>query len=338
VPAVIAANAGVGKSWAHHAIAILCGLLAGATFLFGAIDLAAAASGPHNPTGMDVTIMVTALVAAVLAAKPVRERIARVLPMDPDNPVHAVAMVLAVILLGTQLAATVFSDVLAADMKLPPLTVADLFWQEAPFVILAAVGVGLYIRRDATASGSRLGLVRPRLWHIALALAAAGLFFALSTASYYVGQQLTPDLANKVGRTDQHLFGGLGDWSGILAISLLPGICEEILFRGALQPRFGLVATALLFTAIHTEYGLSVDLATVFVLAIGLGLVRRYANTTACCVAHAGFNFLTAVNLPATWLWAGIGAEAVLVAIVVLVLMKRVRKSEQPVAGEARVG
>jgi len=106
--------------------------------------------------------MATGVVAAVLAAKPVRDGLARVLPMDPDNPVHALALVLAVILLGTQVSATAFSDVLAADMKLPPLKVTDLFWQELPFLVLGAVGVGLYIRRDASATGSRLGLVRPR--------------------------------------------------------------------------------------------------------------------------------------------------------------------------------
>jgi len=335
---VIAANAAVGKSWAHLMTAILSGVLAGATFLFGAVDMAAAATGPHNPTEMDVGIMATGVLAAVLAAKPVRDGLARVLPMDPDNPVHALALVLAVILLGTQVSATAFSDVLAADMKLPPLTVTDLFWQELPFLVLAAVGVGLFIRRDTPATGSRLGLVRPRLWHIALALAAAGAFFALSASSSYLGQQLTPDLADKVSRTDQHLFGGLGDWWGILAISLLPGICEEVLFRGALQPRFGILATAVLFTAIHTEYGLSVDLVTIFVLAIALGLVRRYANTTACCVAHATFNFLTAVSLPATWLWGGIAAEVVLIAIVVLVVMRRARSSEQPMVDEATLG
>src|ERR1700680_1206498 len=54
LPLVITANAAVGKSWAGHATGILAGVTAGITFLFGALDLAAArtattGSGGHNP-------------------------------------------------------------------------------------------------------------------------------------------------------------------------------------------------------------------------------------------------------------------------------------------------
>src|SRR6202007_667477 len=45
LPMVIAANAAVGKAWAHHATGILCGLLAGSMFLFGAIDYATGGGG-----------------------------------------------------------------------------------------------------------------------------------------------------------------------------------------------------------------------------------------------------------------------------------------------------
>ena len=335
---MIAANAGVGKPWAHHATGILGGLLAGATFLFGAIDIAAASSGPHNPTAVDVGIMVTALLAALLAAKPVRERVARVLPMDPDNPVHALALVLAVILLGTQVSSIAFSDVLAADLKLPALTVADLIWQEAPFLILAAVGVGIYLRRDLLSATTRLGLVRPQPWHLVLALAAAGLFYGMGAASQYLGQSLTPGLAEQVTRTDQHLFGGLNNWYGIIALALVPGICEEVLFRGALQPRFGIITTAVLFAAIHTEYGFSIDVVTIFLIAIGLGFIRRYANTTACCVCHATYNLVSGTGLPGITLWIAIGVEVVLVAIALYLMLARRRASESPMAEDARLG
>jgi hypothetical protein len=282
--------------------------------------------------------MVTALAAATLASKPVRERASRVIPIDPDNPVHSLALVLGVILLGTQLSSIFFTDVLAADQKLAPLSIGDLISQEAPFLILAAVGVGLYLRRNLGQSVERLGLVLPAPWHIALALAAAGAFYGLSQASVALSTSLTPSIAQQVDKTSQHLFGALNNPTGILALALVPGICEEILFRGALQPRLGLIATAVLFTAIHTEYGISIDVLTILVIALGLGLIRKYTNTTASCACHVTYNLVVGLAPSGQLLWAGIGLEAILVAMVAVTVMSRRRRAEQAMAEEPRLG
>jgi membrane protease YdiL (CAAX protease family) len=335
---VIAANAAVGKSWAHHATGILAGLLAGATFLFGAIDWAGANSGQHNPLAVDIGIMFTALLAATLASKPVRERASRLIPIDPDNPVHTVALVLGVILLGTQVSSIAFTDVLAADQKLPPLSIGDLISQEAPFLVIAAVGVGLYLRRNLGDAATRLGLIRPEPWQIALALAAAGAFFGLSVASSALSSSLTPGIAQQVDKTSQHLFGALNNPTGILALALVPGICEEILFRGALQPRLGLVATAVLFTAIHTEYGISIDVLTILAIAVGLGLIRKYANTTASIACHVAYNLVVGLSPSGQLLWIGIGLEALLVAIAVVAIKRRRRAAGQAVPEESGLG
>ena len=118
----------------------------------------------------------------------------------------------------------------------------------------------------------------------------------------------------------------------------MPGICEEVLFRGALQPRFGIITTAVLFAAIHTEYGLSIDVITIFLIAIGLGFIRRYANTTACCVCHATYNLVSGTGLPGITLWIAIGVEVVLVAIALYLILARRRASESPMAEDARLG
>jgi len=297
LPLVITANAVIGRRWAPHVAAILAGFTAGATFLLGAFELTGPASGPRNPAGVDIGYMVTGLIAATLVSKPVRERLSRYLPINPDNPVHSLALVLAVILFGTQVSAIAFTDVLAADLKVPALTIADLVAQEAPFAVLAFAGVGLYIRRSFAASSDRLGLVTPAWWHITLALGAAGAFWALGEVSLWLSQTFTPDITAKVQKTSDHLFGGLAGPAGIAALALLPGLCEEVLFRGALQPRLGLLVTSLLFAAIHTEYGLSFDVVAIFVIAIGLGLIRRYANTTASITCHVTYNLLASLTI-----------------------------------------
>jgi uncharacterized protein len=320
LPLVILANVAVGRRWAHIAIAVLSGLSAGITFLFGALDLAGAgttsagASG-HNPLPVDVGIMVSAAVAAVLASKPVRERVARILPIDPDNPVHAFALVLTVLLLGTQVTSIVFTNLSATPQT--PLTVGDLVTQETPFLILAAAGVGIFIRRNVSGTVNRLGLVAPAWWHVVLALAAAGAFFAFGQAMDSLSHAWTPDVARQVDTTTQHLFGGLGSPVGIAAIALLPGICEEILFRGALQPRIGLIATALLFTSIHTQYGLSLDGLSVFVIAVGLGLIRKFTNTTTSSICHISYNLVVGIGVAGSSIGPVIGIEAVLIAVTV---------------------
>jgi uncharacterized protein len=40
----------------------------------------------------------------------------------------------------------------------------------------------------------------------------------------------------------------------------------------------------------HIQYGPSVVLGYIFLLSIGLGLLRRHVNTTASFIAHAGYN------------------------------------------------
>lgn len=330
LPLVITANAAVGKRWASLAIGLLAGLVAGATFLLGALDFAGApilASGltAQQRYGLDFGTMATGFVAAALVSQPVRARLARLIPFDPENPVHALALILTVVLFGTQVVTIAFTDVLAADQKAPGLTLSDLIVQEVPFLVLATAGVGLFMRRQLKDTAARLGLVRPAWWHMALGLGAAGLFFGFSQGMEYMSQALTPDLARRVQTVTQHVFGQLNNPLGIAALALVPGICEEILFRGALQPRIGLLATALLFTSIHTEYGLSFDALAVFVIAIGLGLIRKYANTTSSCLCHASYNLLAGLGVGGTYLAVAVVIEVILVVLAAYGLWSRRR-------------
>jgi membrane protease YdiL (CAAX protease family) len=258
---------------------------------------------------------VTGVAAAAVLLRPVRLRISRLLPIDPDSPVHATALVLSVILFGTQVAAQLTLNVLGQAAGGRGLQPVDLIVQELPFALLALVGVGVFVRRDPGQALRRLGLVRPRLYQLFLALAAAGAFYAVSTGMDVLGQRLTPDLSRQVGAASQRLFGQLDNPLGIATIALAAGICEEVLFRGALQPRLGLIWTALLFAAVHTEYGFSLDVAAVFVLAVALGLIRMFANTTTSAICHVAYNALVGVGVVQSWgVLPSIWVEAALVA------------------------
>jgi membrane protease YdiL (CAAX protease family) len=182
-------------------------------------------------------------------------------------------------------------------------------------VILAFAGVGLPGRRDLAAAARRLGLVRPAPWQILAALAAAGALYAFTSGVDLLAHRLTPGLAHEVDAANRTIFGGLGDPGGILVIALSAGICEEILFRGALQPRLGLIGTAVLFTVVHSQYGLTLDAAAVLGAALALGLLRRYANTTTTIVCHVVYDSLVGIQIASSLTAPAIAIELALVGL-----------------------
>ena len=323
LPLIVIANAALNKPWAGIATPVLAAYAPLITGLVGAADMLLAGAGtpllaagltPQARYAVDAGFIVTAVAAAGFVFRPIRRDVAGFVPIQVDNPVHALAVTLAVVFFGTQVTFITFTDVLATDKAQPPLSVIDLFFNETPFLVLALAGVGVLYRRSILATADRLGLLRPAWWQIALALAAAGGFFALAEAADALNHVWSPEVARNVDATTQHLFGQLGSPVGIAAVALIPGICEEILFRGALQPRIGLLATALLFTSIHTQYGLSVDTLAIFLIAAGLGLIRKYMNTTASCTCHVTYNLLAGFGVSGSFTPVAIGVEAVLLA------------------------
>ena len=113
-----------------------------------------------------------------------------------------------------------------------------------------------------------------------------------------ISQQVTE--RTRFGERSARALGGvLGrlDWSHCLVLSAVSGIAEEAFFRGAVQPRFGLVAASLLFGLAHFAPRRDLLPWTVFSIAAGFllgALFEATGNLVAPVVAHAGIN---AVNL-----------------------------------------
>lgn len=330
---VVLANFGVGRppvaTLALAAAALFCGLVA----LGGLLDALAAttAFGRNDQSGLvkvGAGFVVSGLLGSLTLIPGVRVRLARFLPIDPESPVHATAIVITVLLVGTQLSAQLASDLLAQEARTgSPLSPLDLLAQELPFLLGALFGVGLLIRRSPAATLRRLGIVAPAWWQVLLALAAAGVFYAFSNGADLLGERLTPDLAREVNAANQRLFSQLGNPLGIATIALAAGICEEALFRGALLPRLGLVWTSVVFASVHTQYGLSIDTAAVFLLAIGLGLIRHYANTTTAMLTHVAYNTLVGVGIPSAWLAPALASEAAALLVLGALLTRYVGTS-----------
>ena len=321
------ANLALGRRWARVTLFVLLGVVLAAWALTGVaivagtvvasalqqpLDSAQRASALKGGAGQ----LLTAGAAALTLLRPVRARLARWLPVDGDNPVHMLALVLTGLLFGSQLTAQLATDVLAEEARSGlRLSELDLVAQELPFLVAAAAGVGLFVRRRPGEVLSRLGWVRPRWWQLVLALALAGILYGVSNEVDRLSHLLTPDLARKLDAANERLLGGLqASLLGILTLALAAGISEETIFRGALQPRLGLAWPALLFASVHTQYGLT--LASLFVLLAGLvlGLLRRYANTTTSAVCHVSYNALAGFGLGGAGLLGAAAAEAVMLA------------------------
>jgi uncharacterized protein len=231
-----------------------------------------------------VPLMVAGVVGLLYLWSPVQRAIARVIPIRPGSPVIYLTVVLGLLLVAQQAGAQVQPGT--------PLTLADLLAQDIPLLMLSFVGVGIFVRRSPRETIERLGLVPPRQkrwWLIAVLGIIA--FLAIAYGIERVADKLSPTSQQQVTNATNVLFSHFNNPLGIVLLGLMPAIVEETLFRGALVPRLGVVVTAVLFAALHTQYALTFATLEVFVLGIGLGVLRkRSGSTLPGMVTHAGYN------------------------------------------------
>ncbi len=236
-------------------------------------------------------VVAAGLFSLASLAAPVQRGIARVLPLRPGSPVDYTAWVLALLFIGLQLGTQLSSDVLARLARGPAITATELLAQEIPLLVLAVAGVGLFVRRSWRDTAQRLGLTLPpsRWWWIG-AMITIGVFLAVGAGIEAVAGVLTPATQKRVSDVSNVIFRRFDTPAAIVLLGVAAGVAEEVLFRGALQPRFGLIATAFLFAAVHTQYGITFASLEVFVLGVGLGLLRQWSGTLTCVLCHAGYD------------------------------------------------
>ncbi len=281
--------------------------------------------------GYSVGYVAGGLALAALALPPARRLAARILPIDPGSPLDATALGFTLVVVCSQLGLQASTNVLATVAAGAPETPTDQVLTELPFLLGALLGVGLGTRRRPRAVLDRLGITVPPAWQILLGIACAGAFYAFGLGAEALQRWLTPTVAAQVGSATSRLYQGVDTPLGIATIALVPAICEEALFRGALQPRLGMVWTAITFALLHTQYGLSIDELAVLVLAFGLGVLRRITNTTTSILCHALYNAITAVQVAAIWAGPGLALEGVtVVALVAWFASSRYRSRPTP--------
>jgi membrane protease YdiL (CAAX protease family) len=327
---VVVANLAVRQRWARFANLAIAGGAVGLVAVSGTYNLLLALAG-GEPSWLPPGILVlAAAIATPVLFTPVRVRLAKVLPLDPESPVALLALVAVILIVGLQANYEAGHDALATVSGSAQLQPIDILGQELPLLVLALFGVGLYTRRSFPAVLGRLGIVRPRAWQVVAALAVAGLFLAVSQGAQELQRLLDPVLAERLERATSHYYGGISGVFGVGVIALAPGIAEEAFFRGALQPRLGIWLAALAFAAVHTQYALTVDTLLVFTLGCALGLIRRWLNTTSAMTAHSAYNALAGIGIPLAWLPWAVPVEAALMVAAGLLWWASRRPTGQP--------
>lgn len=242
-----------------------------------------------------------------LFSRALRERIASFLPINPASAWHLFVLS-AVILFGTHSLAGMFSP------ETPEFSfrLSELLAQNGLFVVIALIGAGLFGDRPLRLALYHLGIftvTRKTLKTAAIAtIGIYGLVFVCATAvvlfEVYVLGHTIEELSGRPPTTVQALFETL-DIHTILGIAALVAVGEEFLFRGMLQPIVGLLPTAFLFTIVHLPQNAFDPLSIVlFAPALGLGLLRKYADTTTAILSHALYD---AGLLLLVWLGTNVG-------------------------------
>lgn len=246
-----------------------------------------------------LVLLATSIVASLLLLPPLRRLLVRLrLNIDPGSCVHATALALATLLVGFSLTNLWLIPLVAAQPEAIPITPQDVWVQELAFALLGVAGVGVFVRRDLRGTLERLKLRGLSPGDAGLGVGMLAVLLAFAWAVSMVWSRLWPQSYQEVGRISELLFGNLQSPIGALTLGLAAGLGEEVLFRGALQPRFGLLLTTLLFTVSHTQYTVSPVLVEIFVVGLVLGLVRDRRSTTLAILVHAAYNVMQVVLAP----------------------------------------
>lgn len=229
--------------------------------------------------------------------RPARRWLAHFIPIDAENVVHMVALSYSgLIFVNLWLVMGIGMEQMVGMMEqtgdMGTSQMMSLLWvQDLALAVMALVGVGWPSRRDWRSAMARLGLVWPTRRQVMLGLGLGLGMVAVLFPGLYVLEKMGLGMNPDIERLTEEMLGPLlTSLPGVLTLGLAAALGEELVYRGALQPRFGLVVTAALFALTHNQYGLSVATLVVFVLGLVLGWTRQRANTTTAMILHATYN------------------------------------------------
>jgi membrane protease YdiL (CAAX protease family) len=245
-----------------------------------------------NTQALGALLLLMAFWGFAIAFRPVRTLMARLIPLDAASPVHSLALLLTGYLVGNTALTLSQGGLDGLAETAQPVAIWFFVLSELLFAVVALLGVGFLIRRRGSGLLERLGLVSPHPLHWLAGVVLIGALVVFQGLAGLIWALLNPDQAEILDAVNSLLLQDVDTAWEWLLLALAAGIGEELLFRGALQPVLGLGLTSVLFSLIHVQYGFTPFLLIVLILAIVLGLIRRYLSTTIAIFVHVGYNFV----------------------------------------------
>jgi membrane protease YdiL (CAAX protease family) len=229
---------------------------------------------------------------ALASLSPFRRALARALPeLDPDSPVHTLALAASGYLMSNALFSLEPGALEALVEGGFEANLIDVLAQQLMFVLAAFFGAGLLTRREGEALNRRLGLLRPTAGQLLAGVRWVIFLVLLQSCVGLTWSLLDPAQSGELSGVNQALLGGFDTvWEWFL-LAAAAGLGEELLFRGALQPIFGILPTSLIFAVSHIQYGLTPATLAILLLSVVLGFIRKRHSTTMAIAVHAGYNF-----------------------------------------------
>jgi membrane protease YdiL (CAAX protease family) len=235
-----------------------------------------------EPGLLVAVLVVIAIVTLAGLIRRVRRPVFRVLGLEPSSAVHAVtAVAVALTLAGSALMFTALQEEPESTIPFYPTAPLTSMLGDAA---LAFAGVGLFLTRGPRAALARLDLRPLRFRHLGAALLVATAFHVVVGAMEFAESRLLPTV-HALEERFQYEFVGVPPIVGGVLVSIAAGVGEEILFRGALQPRLGIVMTSLLFGAVHVQYQVP-GMVMIFVVGLALGVLKQRTSTTFTACVH----------------------------------------------------
>lgn len=256
-------------------------------FLVGASGVVNALRAGNDPGTTQLFLVASGVAAGIALIPHLRRPLARILPFDGDSYPDMIAL-LFILQAGVLAGLTLFIE----PAELPQVRYSQLIIDALTFSAIAYIGVGLFTTRTFRSATERLGLERPTGREVGIALGFVVIALAVSFGSSLLVEWLQPEMTERLEETLTNMTGDLDIFWAAVAIGICAAVGEELLFRGAIQPRFGIVLTSLLFAVLHVQYDASLLIVGLFFAGIVFGLERKYVNTTACIITHATYNFI----------------------------------------------
>ncbi len=310
----LAERGSISRRWIEWALTILNISIA----LVGVTNIAAESIPPEFyemvPNGLDpaevegigtvgLILIILSALASLPLMEPVREGLARFLPkptedgqrgFEPDSVVHMTALVYIIYFTGQNLLALIQFGTMEEMAQSLEGSVGVYSAVMTAVILLAAslLGTGLGTRREPPNVLARLGITLPTQ---AQALAGIGLGFTMVVAQLVmvgIWFVLTPESFQEQTEGARVITTAFASPLSGFILAVSASIGEEMAFRGAIQPVFGLAISSIVFTAAHIQYALTPATAFILLLALVLGLIRRRANTTTAMLCHFTYNFI----------------------------------------------